>query len=252
MNPVHHSLCTHVIPPAPGDEGKVNPLAVRIDDSGFTSYWRPNATDLEILRAGGSIAMNTASARLVPARIYVVDPQGGTPQILSDADCALEFANHIAELCAGEGESVTLHSNNADFNGLPNCFITCMGDWTAWNDREFRNDNLLECTRAAAMERKTWEAVNPNGLASPDKSRQPDSPAKIKMMLASEIHDRVAMLRSCNPGIERLHLDEAVLFGINHLFEEAIGAPARRFTQAEADRLIEGIRKRATLPDPQS
>lgn len=48
-----------------------------------------------------------------------------------------------------EGHSVTLVNDNADFNGLPNCAIEVVGDWTGWEWRRFTGETVLEALRNA-------------------------------------------------------------------------------------------------------
>lgn len=71
---------------------------------------------------------------------------------LKDARVAIETLQIINTLRDEEGHSVTIVSDNADFNGQPNCLITCMGDWTNWEDRRFSGDTVIECLRAAMAE----------------------------------------------------------------------------------------------------
>lgn len=167
MNPVEHIHCNRVIPPAPGDEGTVNPLHVRIDEHGFTSYWKPSPSDLEILNAGGTVAMLTAAPRLIPARLYVVAEDGSTPDHLSQADVALEICLALDELRKDPGETLIIHSDNDDFNGKPPYLIACCGDWTDWEEREFAGDHWLTILREALLAKRTWRAKNPHGLTDP-------------------------------------------------------------------------------------
>lgn len=57
--------------------------------------------------------------------------------------------NLIERLRTAEGNSVTLICDNPDFNGQPNCAIDVCGDWTAWLDRRFTGDTILEALQAA-------------------------------------------------------------------------------------------------------
>lgn len=63
-----------------------------------------------------------------------------------------------------EADSVTLCSDNPDFNGQPNCLVICNGDWTGWEDRRFQADTVLDALRAAAIE---YRQKNSDGGLSP-------------------------------------------------------------------------------------
>lgn len=63
-----------------------------------------------------------------------------------------------------EADTVTLCSDNPDFNGQPNCLVICNGDWTGWEDRRFQADTMLDALRAAAIE---YRQKNSDGGLSP-------------------------------------------------------------------------------------
>jgi hypothetical protein len=65
---------------------------------------------------------------------------------------AFETLVLIDKLRAEEGDSVTIGCDNPDFNGQPNCHVTCCGGWTGWEDERFTGDTVLECLRAAAAD----------------------------------------------------------------------------------------------------
>ncbi|MBZ9939190.1 hypothetical protein LB518_23030 [Mesorhizobium sp. BR1-1-16] len=70
----------------------------------------------------------------------------------------------IDMLTDGEGDSVSFHSKNADFNGLPNECITISASWTDWQDRDFRADTRAECLDLAiAAMRATALIPAPSG-----------------------------------------------------------------------------------------
>lgn len=66
---------------------------------------------------------------------------------------ARETFELIDELRDGAAHSVEIVCDNDDFNGLPNCMILVCGDWTNWDDCEFRGETVLECLRAAKAAR---------------------------------------------------------------------------------------------------
>jgi hypothetical protein len=58
----------------------------------------------------------------------------------------------IERLREEEGSSVTFFSDNADFNGQPNCLVICYGSFTGWDEKRFTGDTILECLRHADKE----------------------------------------------------------------------------------------------------
>lgn len=64
----------------------------------------------------------------------------------------------IEELTEPEAHSVTLHADNPDFNGLPNCVVSVCGDYTEWEEKEFRADTLEDCLAPALAEMKAHQA----------------------------------------------------------------------------------------------
>lgn len=69
------------------------------------------------------------------------------------SEVAAEIWSAINELRSGEGDSVEIHCDNPDFNGLPNCAIGVTAYWTDWTPRQFRADTVLDCLHAALTER---------------------------------------------------------------------------------------------------
>jgi hypothetical protein len=69
---------------------------------------------------------------------------------MPDANC-MQLIN---ELRQNEGATVTLCSDNADFNGLPNCLIEVNDHWTGWLPRQFRADRLIQALHAAVAARR--------------------------------------------------------------------------------------------------
>jgi hypothetical protein len=59
------------------------------------------------------------------------------------------FVEMLNALRAEEGDSVTLLSDNPDFNGQPNNVIECCGAWTDWQERRFGGDTLRAAVLAA-------------------------------------------------------------------------------------------------------
>ena len=72
---------------------------------------------------------------------------------------AHELVALLDSLRLDEGSTVTLHGNNSDFNGMPNCLVECSGEWTGWVDRRYRADTIVECLRKAKAERDAFEAA---------------------------------------------------------------------------------------------
>jgi hypothetical protein len=72
---------------------------------------------------------------------------------------AAEFLELIESLRMNEGDSVQFVSDNADFNGQPNCLVVCCGQWTGWTDQRFAADTMLECLRAAKQAREQWKGA---------------------------------------------------------------------------------------------
>lgn len=66
----------------------------------------------------------------------------------------------INSLRQEEGSSVTIMSDNADFNGLPNCCIEVIDDWTGWEPKQFREDKLIQALAAAQAAREAWRQSN--------------------------------------------------------------------------------------------
>lgn len=79
------------------------------------------------------------------------------------AEDALETLKLIDKLRDGEGDTLLIHSDNADFNSLPNCSISINAWWTKFTEIVFAGDTLLECLRAAA--KAQYEAPEWNGEA---------------------------------------------------------------------------------------
>ena len=65
----------------------------------------------------------------------------------------VEFNRMVTALRSKEGDSLTLLSDNADFNGQPNNAIECNGDWTGWEDRRFTGETLHASVQAAYVAR---------------------------------------------------------------------------------------------------
>ena len=64
-------------------------------------------------------------------------------------DQAIEFFELLEKLRFDEGSSVEFTSDNAGFNGLPNCAVDVTDAWTDWKPETFRADTVIECLRAA-------------------------------------------------------------------------------------------------------
>lgn len=63
----------------------------------------------------------------------------------------------INSLRQGEGSSVTINSDNAGENDLPNCCIEVCDDWTDWVPKEFRANSLIEALADAEVARGVWK-----------------------------------------------------------------------------------------------
>lgn len=92
----------------------------------------------------------------------IIDPKSARDRRLRDADI-LKRAADIAEiwdlitaLRADEGHSVEIISDNADFNGLPNCCIFTEGDYTNWEPQDYRGETVLECLQKADAARRAY------------------------------------------------------------------------------------------------
>lgn len=64
------------------------------------------------------------------------------------------FAEMLMALRSEEGASVTLLSDNPDFNGQPNNAIECCGDWTDWQERRFTGETLRAAVLGAYQARR--------------------------------------------------------------------------------------------------
>lgn len=79
----------------------------------------------------------------------------GAPPPSEPSDGELRECWDVIELLReDEGASVTIYSDNPEFNGQPNSKIAVNADWTDWKDREFTGDTALIALRAAAAMRK--------------------------------------------------------------------------------------------------
>lgn len=68
---------------------------------------------------------------------------------------------HIVEqLRAGEGSSVEILCNNADFNGQPNNAVVCNGEWTDWQNTRFTGDTIDAALGAAMVAFTQWSRKN--------------------------------------------------------------------------------------------
>jgi hypothetical protein len=79
---------------------------------------------------------------------------GAAQQIASDirqrADTAMASEWPIIKaLVADEGSSVTICSDNADFNGLPNSVVIVQGGWTNWREKDFTGETVLKALQEA-------------------------------------------------------------------------------------------------------
>jgi len=55
----------------------------------------------------------------------------------------------IDDLRAEEGSSVTIHCDNLEFNGMPNCAIYVCAEWTKWEGQRFEGDTVVKALQAA-------------------------------------------------------------------------------------------------------
>lgn len=62
---------------------------------------------------------------------------------------AESFSQILNAMRAEEGDSITLLSDNPDFNGQPNSAVECCGAWTDWQDHRFTGDTLHAAVLAA-------------------------------------------------------------------------------------------------------
>lgn len=74
------------------------------------------------------------------------------------------FVEMLLALRKDEGNSVTLLSDNPDFNGQPSNAIECCGAWTGWKDRRFTGDTLRAAVLAAYKALSTPPATPALGL----------------------------------------------------------------------------------------
>ncbi|MBA1141717.1 hypothetical protein [Mesorhizobium neociceri] len=64
---------------------------------------------------------------------------------------------HIVEqLRVGEGSSVEILCDNADFNGQPNNAVVCNGEWTDWQNARFTGDTIAAALGAALVAFTQW------------------------------------------------------------------------------------------------
>jgi hypothetical protein len=83
------------------------------------------------------------------------DIQASGPAIFAEiVGPHLAVEGWINELRDEEGDAVTIVSDNADFNGLPNCAVDCVGEWTDWKERRFGGDTLTLALHAAVVARR--------------------------------------------------------------------------------------------------
>lgn len=68
---------------------------------------------------------------------------------------------HIVEqLRVGEGSSVEILCDNADFNGQPNNAVVCNGEWTDWQNIRFTGDSIDAALGAAMVAFTQWSRTN--------------------------------------------------------------------------------------------
>jgi len=65
----------------------------------------------------------------------------------------VETMDIINRLREEEGSSVTIVSDNADFNGKPNCMIYANGPQTKWVETEYPGETILACLQAALKDK---------------------------------------------------------------------------------------------------
>lgn len=85
-----------------------------------------------------------------------------SPVYPDDAPQCVAIVACIDQLRADEGATVTLCSDNADFNGLPNCAVEVTDAWTAYRPETFRADTLLEALQLACAAKERAPAWHPS------------------------------------------------------------------------------------------
>lgn len=70
-------------------------------------------------------------------------------EAMVEAERLRAIVEPLDRLRADEGHSVEFHHDNADYNGLPNCCVGVVGDWTEWKRRLFYGDTVAACLKAA-------------------------------------------------------------------------------------------------------
>lgn len=106
---------------------------------------------------------------IYPAQLERMSRDGNDVRAVEQAAAPLRddedwnIRKYVDFLRADEGDSVTILSDNPDFNGQPNCAIECNGYWTSWQDRRFTGDTILVALSVAYIECMQWRAALAHG-----------------------------------------------------------------------------------------
>lgn len=97
-------------------------------------------------------------AALFDRQGILIEPPEPEPLVatVDEAENVLKILAAINILREHEGDSVTLYSDNPDFDG-PNNIIEASGDWTKWLPVQFGHDTMLQCLEKAVAAKQKHE-----------------------------------------------------------------------------------------------
>lgn len=77
------------------------------------------------------------------------------PNVVTPIDRIQQFVKDIDTIRAGEGHSLTIVNDNADFGG-PNTIIYVSGEFTQWTSQRYSGESLMDCVAQAAKDAREY------------------------------------------------------------------------------------------------
>ena len=153
-------------------------------------------------------------------------PQGGDGR--EDQDWNIR--KYIDFLRTDEADSVTLLSDNPDFNGQPNCAIECNGYWTNFEDRRFAGDTIEAALELAYFECRQWRENPPPILTTPPAPVRAAAEPGDDLVLMPREATRTMTMAACDslPACEHVfgHAGEMLRNAYRKMVEVAAISPA--------------------------